>query len=222
MALYLLGAKRKVVASLVGMPEDSLKTMLRSLQKEGFDAFRDRRHSMSTADSAAPVSFAISLQVDEQYCVLDFGDASRSLKIARSHPVHLKTILLSLCQSGLLTTSNVSPVLGISPAHCRELTAKLVREDVERALVDKRQGQKKDYRVGEVEKAEIIKHFAAQAITGRSTSSRALAEVIHKDSSILLPERTVRWHVKRLGLNQIKKTLPERVEELKKTAAQPL
>ena len=37
-ALHLLGAKRKVVAALVGLPEESVKTALRLVLRDGFAA----------------------------------------------------------------------------------------------------------------------------------------------------------------------------------------
>ena len=56
---------------------------------------------------------------------------------------------------------------------------KLASHDVVESLVDKRQGQKQDYLVGPEQKAEIIQQLAARAITGKSTSSNVLAEVIN-------------------------------------------
>ena len=58
LAVYLLGAKRNQVASLVNMTEDSLKTTLRIVQQEGFDALRDRRRTASTPAPKA-VEFAM-------------------------------------------------------------------------------------------------------------------------------------------------------------------
>ena len=222
LALYLLGSKRKEVASLLDMSEDSLKTMLRTVQRDGFNALRDRRHSMPTPNAStfvAPAKPAATLQLDEQFCVIDFGEG-KQLKIVRTHRVHLKTVLLSLYQSGLLTADDISSALKISTAHCRNLSAKLAHEDVIEALVDKRQGQKQDYLVGKAEKAELIKHFAAETMMGRATSGRALAKIIHEASQLTLSERTIRWHMNKLGLNLIKKTLPERVETVKKTSTQ--
>lgn len=223
LALYLLGSKGKEVASLLNLSEDSLKTMLRTVQRDGFNALRDRRHSMPTPNANAPTSVAptkpaVTVQLDEQFCVIDFGEG-KQLKIVRTHRIHLKTVLLSLYQSGLLTADDISSALKISTAHCRELSIKLAHEDVVDALVDKRQGQKQDYLVGKAEKAELIKHFAAETMIGRSTSGRALAKVIHEESQLTLSERTIRWHVNKLGLNLIKKTLLERVETVKKTSS---
>lgn len=217
-ALYLLGAKRKTAAAALNMPEDSLKTLLRAVQQDGFSALCDRRLSSPAAPlvqtTAAPPR--VSLQLDEQYCVIDFGSMGCPLKIDRTHQVHLKTVLLSLHQSELLTLDCISMALGLTTARCRQLSAQLDNADVVQTLVDKRQGQKQDYLVDKTIKAELIKHFAAQSITGRSTSSRALAELLNEQSQFNLSERTVRWHMNKLGLDQIKKTLPDLVEALKK------
>ena len=43
--LHLLGAKRKDVATLVDMPEESVKTVVRLVLRDGFYALRDRRRS---------------------------------------------------------------------------------------------------------------------------------------------------------------------------------
>ena len=42
-ALHLLGASRKEVAALVEMPQESVKTLLRVVLRDGFPALRDRR-----------------------------------------------------------------------------------------------------------------------------------------------------------------------------------
>lgn len=219
-ALYLLGAKRKTAADALDMPEDSLKTVLRAVQQDGFSALCDRRLSSPAATTTLPTPTPpqVSLQLDEQYCVIDFGSMGEPLKIDRTHQVHLKTVLLSLHQSQLLTLDCVAKALRLSTARCRQLSAQLVKDDVVQSLVDKRQGQKQDYLVDKTIKSELIKHFAAQSIAGRSTSSRALAELLNEQSQLDLSERTVRWHMNKLGLDQIKKSLPELVEALKKTA----
>ncbi len=84
-------------------------------------------------------------------------------------------------------------------------------------LVGKRRGQKQDYLVGAEPKAEIIQQLAARAITGKSTSSDVLAEVVNERTQAGLSARTVRWHIQKLGLTHIKKTFPQLVETLKKT-----
>ena len=55
-ALYLLGASRKEVAALVEMPEESVKTLLRVVLRDGFPALRDRRLSAAPPIAVAPPS----------------------------------------------------------------------------------------------------------------------------------------------------------------------
>ena len=125
-------------------------------------------------------------------------------------------MLLSLLQADLLSVYTVSSVLGITAAHCRELSDKLLNNDLTEVLVDKRKGQKKDFRVDQSIKAELIKHFVARAVTGYSTSSYVLTELINDTEKTNISSRTIRWHMNKLGLMKIKKTLPELVKTLKK------
>ena len=55
-ALHLLGASRKEVAALVEMPEESVKTLLRVVLRDGFPALRDRRLSAPPPIAVAPPS----------------------------------------------------------------------------------------------------------------------------------------------------------------------
>jgi hypothetical protein len=108
--------------------------------------------------------------------------------------------------------------LGISRAHCRQLSKKLTQNGVTQTLIDKRKGQKQDFRVDLSIKSELIKHFAARAVTGHSISSQALTQVINNSLNISVASRTIRWHMNKMGLTKIKKALPELAETLKKTA----
>jgi hypothetical protein len=93
----------------------------------------------------------------------------------------------------------------------------LANDDITEVLVDKRRGQKKDFLVDLSVKAELIQHFAARAVTGHSTSSQALTELINDTRKTTISSRTIRWHMNKLGLMKIKKSLPQLVETLKKT-----
>lgn len=100
---------------------------------------------------------------------------------------------------------------------CLQLAAKLKENDVGEALVDKRFGQTHDYRVGPAEKAELVRQFAARAITGHSISSEVLSDLVMQQTNTKISPRSVRWHARKLGLMDIKDSLPQLVESLKKT-----
>jgi hypothetical protein len=223
-ALYLLGARVNAIASLVQMPEESVKTTISRVMRDGIPAFLDRRKSVKTYEAQLlPHPQALqapqaSVLVAEGYCEITFGDMDHQLKIQQDHRVHLRSVLLSLFQANLLSAHTVSSALGITTSHCRELSAKLANDGVTEVLVDKRKGQKQDFRVDLSVKAEIIQHFAARLMTGHSISSQAIAELINDIQATTISARTIRWHMNKLGLMKIKKTLPGLVETLKKTS----
>lgn len=218
-ALYLFGARLNAIASLVEMPEESGKTTISRVMKDGMPAFHDRRESTKTNGLHIPVPQRpqVSALIEEGYCAITFGDMEHQLKIPQNHKVHLRSVLLSLLQANLLSIHTVSSVLGITAAHCRELSAKLANDDITEVLVDKRRGQKQDFLVDLSMKAELIQHFAARVVTGHSISSQVLTEQINATRKTTISSRTIRWHMNKLGLMKIKKTLPELVKTLKKT-----
>lgn len=217
-ALYVLGARLNTIASLVQMPTESGKTTINRVMKDGLPAFHDRRKSVYELPMPDKQSYQTSVSIQENHCTIKFGESGCQLQIPQSHRVHLRSVLLSLLQADLLSLHTVSSVLGITKAHCRELSAKLVQDGVTQVLIDKRKGQKQDFRVDLSIKAELIKQFAARAVTGRSISSQALTQIINSSREVCISPRTIRWHMGKMGLAKIKKALPELVEILKKTA----
>ena len=222
--LYLLGAKLNEIASLVEMPKESGKTTINRVMRDGMAAFHDRRQAAKAHELQLPQPQGqqTSVLIEGDCCIITFGNTNHQLKIQQSHRVHLRSILLSLFQTNLLSVHTVSSVLGITAAHCRELSAKLANNGVTEVLIDKRKGQKQDFLVDLSVKAELIQHFAARAVTGHSTSSQALTELINDAKKTTISSRTIRWHMNKLGLMKIKKTLPDLVEALKKTPGSDL
>ncbi|MDX2312440.1 MAG: hypothetical protein QNL90_00050 [Gammaproteobacteria bacterium] len=217
-ALHLLGARRKEVAGLVEMPEQSVKTLLRLVLRDGFPAVRDRRLSaLSPVADAPPSPSSISARRDDEGWVIEFGTRENTLRIPAGHSIHARAVVLSLFNAGGLSAQRCASVLGISAAHCRVLAGKLANHDVEQSLIDKREGQQHDYRIGPEQKAEIILQLAARVVTGHSVSSEVLAKQVNEKTRAGLSARTVRWQLRKLGLADIRNTLPERVETLKKT-----
>lgn len=215
--LHLLGARRKEVAALVEMPEESVKTLLRLVLRDGFPALRDRRLSATPPVVVPPGQPQLSTRRDQAGWIVEFGAQGGTLSIPATHPIQARTVVLSLLNAGALSAQQCASALGISAAHCRELARKLASDDVAQSLLDKREGQRRDYRVGPQQKAEIIQQLAARAVTGHSTSSDVLAEQVNERTQAGLSARTVRWHIRNLGLGDIRNTLPQLVETLKKT-----
>jgi len=222
--LHLLGVERNAVAALVGMPPESVKTVVRLVMNDGFEALRDRRRSSAPSvarPSAEPSPFRISARRQGDSCVVQLGPQAAKLEIPLAFRVQTRTVLLSLINAGLLSVQDSADALGIHPAHCRELASRLARADVPESLIDKRQGQKQDYVVKPEVKAELIEQLAARSITGQSTSSEVLAEQVSQRTQTRVSARTVRLHIQKLGLARVREGLPKLVEALKKTPESP-
>ncbi|MCK5517179.1 MAG: hypothetical protein KAI39_09920 [Desulfobulbaceae bacterium] len=221
-SLYLLGARIGAIASLVGMPEESGKTAIKRISKGGLLALGDRRQSAKAYEYQLPHSAIQSHQVSVitkgDSCLITFFDSEQQIKILRKHRVHLRSVILTLLQAGLISAQMASSALGITAAHCHDLSEKLLNEDVTEVLLDKRKGQTNDLLVDPQVKAELVQQFAARSIAGYPISGKALAEAVNDNLQTAISDRAIRWHMKKLGLMEIKKSLPKLVASLKKTS----
>jgi hypothetical protein len=216
-ALHMMGAKRKTIAGLVNMPEESVKTTIRVIMRDGFQAFFDRRKTeLFTTPEVQLPSKKVSIRIEAEMIVVDLNSDMGNLIIPAVHKIQARTILLTLMNSGLISAHETALILEISDAHCRQLANKLICNDVGDILIDKRVGQLQNFKVGPTQKAEIIRQFAARAVTGHSISSDVITELVNDQTKASLSSRTIRWHMNKFGLTSIKNTLPELVEELKK------
>jgi hypothetical protein len=173
--LYLLGANRPAVAQALRIPPDTVKSTIKAVEARGLPAFEDRRHRTSIFLPPAPAPLApVSLSVNGEHVVVDFGAEDRRLRIPRENELQVRTVLLSLCGSGLLSHQQVAGVVGLTPGHVAALVRRLASEDVP-SLIDKRQGQKSDYRITPEVKAELIQQFAVDVIARGKTSGDAIS-----------------------------------------------
>ncbi len=211
--LFLLGAKREDIAQYLQIP---MGTFLSRTDQYGILAFEDRRKSAykKVVKIEAPVK--VSLGVTEQNVIIQLGGNNQAIIIPRKNLLQCKVILLTFVNNGLLTAKDVAEVLGFSVRHIRDLNVKMHEGDVY-WLIDKRKGQIQDYRFTPEIKAELIQQVVANAITGKPTSSRAVSQHIKERCNLVLPDRSVRLHMNKLGLPIISKSLPALVEDLKKT-----
>ena len=89
--------------------------------------------------------------------------------------------------------------LNCSSGNTDKLLHKIRTGDIS-CLIDKRKGQQKDYVFTPEIKSELILQFAANAATGKSTSSPVLADHLHQRTSLKLSERSIRFYISGLGL----------------------
>lgn len=216
-ALYLLGANRRAIGQAFGIPPETAKSIIKAINRDGLVALEDRRRKLSTfLPEALPVPHPITLREEEGHIVIDFGTSGRVLKVSQQDPLQVKTILLSMLNSGLLTKHQVAEAMKLSPSHTATLARRL-HEQGAPSLVDQRQGQKQEYSVPRDVKAELIQQFAADLITSGRTSGSKISAELKGRCNITIPARTVRYHMARMGLGKIKGSLPQLVSAVKKT-----
>lgn len=216
-ALFLLGAKREDIAKYLDIPFGTFLSFLTRIDQYGIFAFIDQRTSASPQPSMIEKTLDISLNVQDQNLCIQLGTENQVLNIPRSNLLQCKVVLLTFLHSGLLPLKDISETLGFSERRIKDLGAKIYEEDVY-SLIDKRKGQLQQYRFTPQIKAELIQQFAVNAVSGKPTSSRIISKHISQRCNINLSDRSVRLHVKDLGLHEIKKTLPELIEKLKKNS----
>jgi len=217
-SLYLLGITRASIAKLLGMPTDSVKTIIKNIHQNGIPAFEDRRFRNSTFLPQAQQILPLQVKVtfEGAWINIDLGKEGEKLRIPRNNKFQFRTLLLTMLNSGILSTKQVSEYLELSDVQTRSLAKNLQEKDI-RSLLDQRQGQKKAYVFNLEAKTEMIQQYIANLVNKKRTSSQALSEDLKERCNLDLPSRTIRLHIEKMGLSQIKNSLPELIDSLKKT-----
>jgi len=216
LALFLLGANREKVAEHLRVPFGTFLSFLTRVEKYGLAAFEDRRKRQVIQDAKRQMPVSMSLSVGDKSVPIHLASGHYSVNTPSDNSLQTKIVLLTFLNSHLVSTKQIAEILGISERHARELKNRLHDEDAY-ALIDKRRGQLKDYRFTPEIKAELVQQFAVNAISGQKTSSRMLAEQIEKRCDLQLSNRSIRFHVQKLGLHRIVKSLPQLLSTFKKT-----
>jgi hypothetical protein len=216
-SLYLLGVNRTSIGKTMNMPVESVKSLIKALQHDGISALEDRRCKHSAFLPPSPSSPGhVAVQRNQEHVLIDLGD-KRVLQIPLRNTVQVRTVLLSLLNYNLLTIKSVSDVLELTEVHTRNLAKTLETSDAT-GLLDKRNGQQADYRFNDEVKSELIQQYTAHAITGRSTASIAVTKDLNDRLNLGLAHRTVRHHIRKMGLQRIVHSLPVLIQDLKKNS----
>ena len=214
--LYLLGVDRSSIANLMDIPPGTIRSVVRAILHDGITALEDRRRGSSTFLPPQPKTMKIKIQTEGQWVSVDFDTMSR-IEIPRENTLQTRVVLLTMLNSGLVSTRDVSEVLGLSEVHTLNLARKLHTDDIP-ALIDKREGQKQEYRFTADVKAELIQQFVLDIVAGGKASGRLLSEHLQERCHLRLSERSIRDHIDKLGLSKIKKSLPDLLAGLKKNS----
>jgi len=212
-ALFLLGGKREHIASETGMPLNTFLSFLTRMNRLGVDGLRDRR--CSALKPLPPSPMRIKIVHQEDGISLRLLPTTAELFLRPGNVDQNRVVVLTLSASGLLSSLQAGELLQVSPGYIPALCHKLTAGDVP-SVLDKRMGQQQDYRVTEQMKAELIVQWSANAALGKSCSSPSLNAGLQERCGIKLPERTIRYHLNKLGLMSKVKELSSLITSIKK------
>ena len=215
-ALYLLGFQRSCIARALETPAGTVKSVIRAVLRDGLPALEDRRGSASTFLPAQKKEVHINVERREHAVGVDLK-AAGSLEIPRENHLQIRVVLLTMLISNLLTTREVAEVLGFSTVHTINLAHRLHADDVV-ALLDRREGQKQEYRFTAEVKAELIQQFVLDTVTSGRVSGKLLAEHLNERCKLSLSERSIREQLVKSGLSRIKRSLPVLLKGAKKNS----
>lgn len=214
-ALFLLGVDRTTISSFLNTPPGSIRSLILAMKSRGLAGFEDQRAKASSFKAPVPDQIAPILQAENIWLKVDLGVGNLVLRIPEVNPVQKKVVLLSLLNSYLLTRSEVANALHLSADRTGKLAAKLQQQDV-KGILDQRQGQRQEYLFIPQIKAELIQQFVIEAVGQRSTSAEQLAKKLQERCQLSLSPRSILLHLSKLGLSNIRTSLPEHLAELKK------
>ena len=215
-SLFILGVDRARISKELDIRPGTLRSLIRRVLSTGVPGFVDRRRKAAyevpeVPDRLEEPPAALSLHLPSQEGTLNISGGQLRLQ----NPTQSKVVLLSLIGEGLLSAEDVASVLELSPSHVRRLHHALMTGDVE-AVLDRRRGQVQDYRIGSDLKGQMIVHFVLELAEVGKASGAAVARRLGLHCDEHVSERTIRHHLKKMGLTQVKELLVSGLRDIKR------
>jgi len=205
--LYIFGVRRIEISETVKLPENTVRTMLKVISKDGFAAFFDRRKK----DSDKPIKRK-NIQITELQDSYQISINELDISISKKNKHQLKAMLLTFAENMLISKTQAGKLLNISSSHVGYLINNMSKNDL-LCLIDKRQGQQQDYVFTPEIKSELILQFASNAVLGKSTSGSVLANDLKERAQLDLSDRSIRMHISKLGLKNMGEKLGLMIEK---------
>ncbi len=215
-ALFLLGVDRSLIASRLEIPPGTVRSLVRSFNNKGLAALFDRRTKthLPIVDQT-PKRTDTFLEEGEETLKVNLDSGNQIIHIPVDNTIQKRVVLLTLLNSKILDCSEAAIALGLSNDRTIKLARKLKQHGVD-SIMDRRQGQQKEFIFTPQLKSEIIQQFVIDIVTKGHTSGKQLAQHLEERCQITLSSRSILYHLSKLGLKNIKSSLPLLLEEAKK------
>ncbi len=200
-SLYILGVRRTEISQTVNLPENTVRTMVKTISKKGiFSLFNKRNIPLEiTKNSDNKLSAKANFEINELNDRYQISINETDIYILKKNKYQLKAMILTFAENGLISKTYAGKLLNVSSSHVGYLINNISENDLS-CLIDQRKGQKKDLVFTPEIKSELIVQFAVNAATGKSTSSSVLAKDLEQRTSHELSQRSIRFHINSLGL----------------------
>ncbi len=218
-ALFLQGARRKDISQLLDIPYETFNSFIPRIWKDGINALEDRRFSPTTAPvTPEPVIDTPTVKREGDEVIVHLSNKPNGeIRIPCNSKAILKAVLLTLMQNKILDSQMVAGILGCTQSHVLSLNRQILSGSPE-VLFGNRQGQKQCYIFNPEVTNQLLQQYCANVMVGESTSSKVLASNLKERYGLDLSDRSIRYHVKKLGLKPMAKGLVELIEQLKKNS----
>ena len=212
--LYILGVRRIDISEAVNLPENTVRTMVKSILRDGFAAFFDRRRKEENrfGNLSEKTVKRTGIQITELQDSYQISANELNISILKNNKEQLKAMLLTFTENGLISKTHAGKLLNISSSHVGLLIKSMSENDL-LCLLDKRRGQQKDHVFTPEIKSELILQFTSNAVSGKSTSGTTLANDLKERTQLDLSERSIRMHISKLGLKDMDKKLRSMIEK---------
>lgn len=215
-SLFLLGINRKDISEILNISLNTIKSNIKALHSDGITALEDRRQKKSTFLPVKKDDTSISIVTNNENFIIKFGPNIK-IQIPLKNILQLKTFIVTMLNNSLIKTKDAAEILNLSTVHTNNLAKKIESSDID-CLIDKRKGQTQEYLFKPEIKAELIQQYTLACICNQKTSGKSISHQLKERCELDLSERTIRYHIAKLGLSNIKKTLPQLIEDLKKNS----
>ncbi len=218
LCLYLLGVKRSSIGECLSLSVNTVRAKMRTFLTDGITSLSDRRkgknkHHSELEYKAKNDRKKIILKQKQETITIKIGEMA--ISIPARNKLQVRTIIITLVENKIITKTKAAEILNFSSAHVGYLCKVLKDKDVH-CFVDQRKGTQQDRKFTPTVKSELIKIFAVNNLIGKKTSGKEIGEELETIFKSTFSERSVRYHMQKLGLNNIKSSLQEKYEAKKK------
>lgn len=202
-ASYLMGWSYKDIARSFGYSVPGLKSLVQQVLSQGVERFVDQRRKDAwqppLVESPAEKG-EVSLEKKDDGVVVHIQKVS--LFIREEDTLSRKTLAMLLIDSGVMTQKKAAEITGTKPLAVSK-NFQAFKAEGAAGLVDKREGQKQDYRFSPEVKGELIYGYSMKALENIRPSSSILARHLSSVFGRPFSRRSVSYHLGQTGLNLV-------------------